>query len=451
MSIPQPWGGPPQQNSRPDWTPRDYWVDPPKIIPPAPTFQKWVPAPEQFAFGESPRDMSRFQALQANITRAPTVPGIPKPLTTTPPQNARPDWTLRDYSANQDRFSILATPLLPPVIGVNPPQQNARPDWTLQQYNANQDRFSGFFPTSPTIFVPAAEMIAFGELPRDMTALQNVLTIRRLAQSLPPGKPPPYVPVATYPTPPRDLTPEKLVIEANKATYLAIPVVPSGEVLMAFEYDPLDMTPYQVVAKLPMIPPPRLPQIPPTPIPYIEPPGWTPNQYQAFQDQFSALATPFRPVYPPGLRPTFTVEALIRDVPRATPVYQNYILPKVPQFQFALPTPYVQPPPWSLLSYQQIQDQFSALANNIPVAPGFRVMAVTAGMYGGNYYWPGDVFDIVVASDFSDSSVNYEIGGNEYATGWMMKVPSTTPIFQTITSQIYPMFPPVDPKRRFVL
>lgn len=441
----------PQQLARPDWSPRDYWVEPPKIIPPAPPFEKWVPAPEQLAFGETARDGSRYQALQAPFPRVPVQPAAPPVTITTPQVNARPDWTLRDYSANQDRFSILATPLLPPIVGPNPPQQNARPDWTLRDYSANQDRFSGFFPTSPSIWVPPAEQFAFGELARDMTALQSPLMVRTLAVSAPSSRPPPYVSVATLPPLVRDLTAEKWVIEANKATYLAIPIVPSGDFLMAFEYDALDMTPYVLVNRTGKIPPPLAQSVPPSPVPYVEPPGWTLAQYQMIQDRFSALATPSGSTYPPGLRPTFTVEALLREVPRATPVYQNYIQPKVPPFQFAQPLTYLEPPPWALLNYQSLQDVFSAIQAAQPIPLGFRCMAVTAGMYGGQYYWPGDVFDIAFARDFSDATKNYESAGNEYAPGWMVKVPSTTPLFQTITSQIYPMFPPVDPNRRFIL
>lgn len=88
-----------------------------------------------------------------------------------------------------------------------------------------------------------------------------------------------------------------------------------------------------------------------------------------------------------------------------------------------------------------------------PTSPanGFRCRAVTAGIYAGQYYLPGDVFDIRFASDFSDANQNYQVGGNEWAPGWMLQVPSTTALFQTITSEPYPMFPPVDPNRRFVM
>lgn len=410
-----------------------------------------MPAPEQFAFGEASRDPSRLQAFPAVRTLAPAIPAAPPKTITAPLYNARPDWTLEQYNANQDRFSALATPLLPPKIGPNLPQQNSRPDWTLAQYASNQDRFSGFFPTSASIWVPAPDMFAFGEMPRDMTALQTVLTVRRLAIAVPPSKPPPYSAIVTSALPARDLTAEKFVIEQSRATYLAIPFVPSGEVLLSFEHDPLDMTPYALAGRNFLIPPPLAQAIPPSTVPYIQPLGWTVNQYQALQDKFSALGTPSRAVYPPGLRPTFTIEALLRDIARATPVYQNYIRPIVPPFQFSPPLPYIPPPPWTISNYQQIQDRFSALASTLPVAPGFRCRAVSAGVYAGAYYWPGDVFDIVQAADFSDATINYQIGGSEYAAGWMVRVSSTTPLFQTITNQLYPMFPPIDPNRRFVM
>jgi hypothetical protein len=104
---------------------------------------------------------------------------------------------------------------------------------------------------------------------------------------------------------------------------------------------------------------------------------------------------------------------------------------------------------WTLSRYQQIQDQFSAWASLIPAATGFRVMAVTAGMYGGQYYFPGDVFDIAFAAEYSDSTVNYQFLAGETVYGWMMRVPSTTPLFAYEINQ--PGMPVPDPKRRFVM
>jgi len=78
---------------------------------------------------------------------------------------------------------------------------------------------------------------------------------------------------------------------------------------------------------------------------------------------------------------------------------------------------------------------------------GFRVQAVTAGWYQGAYYNPGEVFDLLQASDFSDSSLNYEGGGGEYAGGWMVQTAPATPV---TLDDGQAFFPAVDPNRRFV-
>ena len=83
--------------------------------------------------------------------------------------------------------------------------------------------------------------------------------------------------------------------------------------------------------------------------------------------------------------------------------------------------------------------------------PGFRVQAVTAGYYNGVFYNAGDVFDILKAGDFSDSTVNYEMGGGIWAVGWMTQVPLTTPLYNAEIQALYPFYPFVDPNRRFVL
>lgn len=87
----------------------------------------------------------------------------------------------------------------------------------------------------------------------------------------------------------------------------------------------------------------------------------------------------------------------------------------------------------------------------VPASPGFRVQAVTAGYYGGEYYNAGDVFDIVQASDYSDSTQNYQVHGAEYAPGWMLKAAPSTSLYQWSTATPYPAFPATDPARRFVL
>lgn len=86
-----------------------------------------------------------------------------------------------------------------------------------------------------------------------------------------------------------------------------------------------------------------------------------------------------------------------------------------------------------------------------PVPPPFRVEAVTAGLYNGQYYEPGDVFDLADPLDFSDSTKNAQPNGAEYAPGWMKVVPVAAPTYQAQSQQLYPTNPAVDPARRFVL
>ena len=83
--------------------------------------------------------------------------------------------------------------------------------------------------------------------------------------------------------------------------------------------------------------------------------------------------------------------------------------------------------------------------------PPICVTAVSAGCYAGQYYNPGDVFLIASQNDYSDSTKNYELGGGEYAAGWMLLVSITTPLYQAQSVQPYPTYPAVDPLRRFVL
>lgn len=108
---------------------------------------------------------------------------------------------------------------------------------------------------------------------------------------------------------------------------------------------------------------------------------------------------------------------------------------------------------------------------------GFRVTAVTAGEYAGVFRTPGDVFDILSAADYSDSTINYQnqpafvallsggllllqngnllrfthvVPGSTSGFGWMMKVAPNTPLLNWLASNDAPYFPPQDPKRRFV-
>lgn len=85
-----------------------------------------------------------------------------------------------------------------------------------------------------------------------------------------------------------------------------------------------------------------------------------------------------------------------------------------------------------------------------PATP-VRVMAVSAGYYQGEFYNAGDVFDLQSAADYSDSTQNAQPNGSEYAPGWMITVPASTPLYQWESATPYPAFPAVDPARRFVL
>lgn len=60
-----------------------------------------------------------------------------------------------------------------------------------------------------------------------------------------------------------------------------------------------------------------------------------------------------------------------------------------------------------------------------------RVQAVAAGQYLGDYKDIGDVFDLANSADLSDSTVSYvPVGNPDYPVfGWMVVVPSTTPLF----------------------
>jgi len=444
----------PQHAERSEWSPRDYWVQEPRRIPPPPPFSAYVPAPEQLAFEELPRDASRLQPQpQGNYPQPPPVIPAPPIIGVNPPQqNARPDWTLRDYTATRDEFSARITPVLPPVNPNLAPQQNARPDWTLRDYSANQPWLGSFFGSTGAIspYVPAPEQFGFGELPRDMTVFHLVLIARSLATSAPSGRPLPRLEVVTFLTPPRDMTPERFVIDQLKLVNPGIPVVPPAEAFLSFDYEPLDMTPYLLVLATAYTAQQAGAQIPPAVLPFIESPGWQSNQYQSLQDRFSALATPVQPFFPPGLRPQFTLEALLRDIPRPLIEFRYTIIPPPPPFVFPTPVPWIEPPPWSLLNYQDLNDRFTAWVNSIPIPPPFRVMAVTAGYYAGIYYLPGDVFQLLSSADYSPSTINYGPNSATIQLGWMLQVPATTPLLQSIPNQQPPVFPPIDPARRFV-
>lgn len=110
-------------------------------------------------------------------------------------------------------------------------------------------------------------------------------------------------------------------------------------------------------------------------------------------------------------------------------------------------------PPLGVVLLQSLLPGTGALANTVVTitisisGDGFRVQAVTAGWYNGTYYNVGDVFDLLHAADFSDSTLNYEIAGGEYTAGWMIQVNPATPLTQDDGNAF---FPAVDPNRRFV-
>lgn len=81
--------------------------------------------------------------------------------------------------------------------------------------------------------------------------------------------------------------------------------------------------------------------------------------------------------------------------------------------------------------------------------PGFRVVAVTAGVYNGELMNPGDVFDLVYANDFSDAAVDYSRDPRETQYGWMKKAPAgIDAVFEENVNA--PLFPVSDPNRRTV-
>lgn len=66
-----------------------------------------------------------------------------------------------------------------------------------------------------------------------------------------------------------------------------------------------------------------------------------------------------------------------------------------------------------------------------PTGSPIRVQAIAAGFFGSDWKDIGDVFDITDPSQFSDSAQSVvPVGNPDYPLyGWMMIVPSTTPLF----------------------
>jgi hypothetical protein len=65
-----------------------------------------------------------------------------------------------------------------------------------------------------------------------------------------------------------------------------------------------------------------------------------------------------------------------------------------------------------------------------------RVQATAAGFYRGDYKDIGDVFDLVSYADLSDSTASFvPVGNPDYPLyGWMLVVPSSTPLFSWASS-----------------
>lgn len=369
----------PQQAERFDWSPRDYWVQPPTSlpIPTDPSRLLAVPAPEQFGFGESPVDRARLQANPVGFYPQPPFQPLPPPKNPNlmPPLPERLEWSVRDYWSFKDIFSVLGTPKLPPVVGPNPPQQNARPDWSAKDYQAFQPWIPALFGAIPKAApLPQPLIVPPPEPPRDTTAL--AISIKTFV----PIPPPPstlWVPKGEdfgFGELPSELYAARLIIDNQPLVNPGIPTVPPAEAFLSFDYEPTEMTPYNLVAKVTLIPPKAGAQVPPERIPYLEPPTWDPRNYQSYQDSFSALRTPIPPVMPKGLRPTFTVEALIREEPRPATLQKYPVITKgTPAlYPFALkytPAKMFDPPPWRLSDYTPWQPTGATWIRPPPILP----------------------------------------------------------------------------------
>lgn len=127
-------------------------------------------------------------------------------------------------------------------------------------------------------------------------------------------------------------------------------------------------------------------------------------------------------------------------------------------FPPALPGPakYIQPSFIRVYEQQYDKNQYPLVFNQPyilvpPPPPGFRVTAVTAGWYLNVFRTPGDVFDLIFAADFSDSTIDYQpASSGTVGFGWMARVPQNTPLVNWLEMNNAPYLPPQDPNRRFV-
>lgn len=175
------------------------------------------------------------------------------------------------------------------------------------------------------------------------------------------------------------------------------------------------------------------------------------------QPQFDTTQIPARVIKPQALAAKNPNQPFIIGGP--TPSEQLNLQQIQPQLTLtALPGPakYVQPA--FVWAFEQQYDKtwqpqlITQPTIYVPPPPftGFRVMAVTAGYYLGVYRTAGDVFDIIQASDFSDSTVDYQINSNNVGYGWMARVPPGTPLVNWLDSNNAPYLPPQDPLRKFI-
>lgn len=124
---------------------------------------------------------------------------------------------------------------------------------------------------------------------------------------------------------------------------------------------------------------------------------------------FAASLYPFRQIYPPGVSNTVALQMFY----------------KAPNWRIEAELD-SRPPDLAAKFYP-----FRQITVFTPPPAGFRVMAVAAGDYMNIYRDIGDVFDLVTANDFSDSTVSFVPPGNpdNPVYGWMQQVPPNTPLF----------------------
>jgi len=174
------------------------------------------------------------------------------------------------------------------------------------------------------------------------------------------------------------------------------------------------------------------------------------QQAQATYDFPNVVALNLKPTSP-FVQSTFPDLQFKRQPPQAPYDFPNVIITQI--------TPNQAPKPFVFQQYESLQwrgaktqehfdfPNVAAIFLPPPTPPntGFRCVAVQPGTYGGIYHQIGDVFDIAFASDYSAYNVNYGPHSATQQFGWMMQVPSTTPLFTLATAQPTPLLPISDP------